>query len=262
MLKTTLFLELATGRNLRSTSFRAPLTTLLSLVFLSASATAQSADISLEWDSISDDRVAFYEVHWGSESGAYQGRSTATSTSATLAGLEAGATYYIAVRACAEDGTQCSEFSNELSATTPIAQTIAPTANFTESNTSGRVPLTILFSSTSQGRVDSCQWDFGNGQTATGCQAAQTFSEAGRFSVTLTVQGPGGIDVVTKSDLIAAEKPQPITTDPTNPTNPTDPGTDDRTPIDEALPIEFGELSVNHEWQRVDFAKTFADPIV
>ncbi|NEX23865.1 fibronectin type III domain-containing protein, partial [Thiorhodococcus mannitoliphagus] len=26
--------------------------------------------------------------------------------------------------------------------------------------------------------------------------------------------------------------------------------------------IEFGELSVNHEWQRVDFAKTFADPIV
>ncbi|NEV64370.1 PKD domain-containing protein [Thiorhodococcus minor] len=288
--------RLVVAQQLSTTHLRSISTAVLSLGLLASASIASSAEIAVEWDPVQDDRVAFYEVHWGTESGTYQQSLSSTSTSATLSGLAEGQTLYIAARACAEGGTTCSDFSNELSATTtatltatlteptaeftvattsgaaPLAVSFsnastgtiegyswdfgdgatsqeaspthvyaqpgtysptlrvtgpagsasatlanaisvgyaAPVAGFTESATSGLAPLTVTFSNTSEGAVDACEWDFGDGSTATGCDAAKTFSRVGTFSVTLTVQGPGGTDILSKANLITSAALPPV----------------------------------------------------
>lgn len=254
-----------TSRDLPTRHLKSLSTALLSLALLSATQAAFSADVGLEWDKVDDSRVAYYEVHWGTQSGSYQNQVSSTSTSTTLTGLADGTTYYVAARACAEGGTQCSDYSNELTVTPQSAKPAAPVASFTESGTSGTVPFVVTFSSTSEGAVDACQWSFSNGQTATGCQVAQTFAQAGTFSVSLTVKGPGGTDATSKSALISANDPNWGwgTTDPANPgTHPAFPGNDTGTSGTADLPIEVGEISVDHHWQRVDFASAFNDPVV
>jgi PKD repeat protein len=282
------------------------------ITLVCATTAAWTADVGLEWDPVNDDRVALYEVHWGTETGVYTEQISSTTTSATLNGLQDGAIYYIAARACAEGSTLCSDFSSELSVTianaAPTAQftlsdatgtaplnvsftnssrgTIdiyawdfgdgttsqeaspthvysepgtyvatltvtgpggsdsatsanaievthpAPIASFTESRTSGTAPLTVSFTSTTAGAVDVCTWDFDSGMTATGCQAVQTFSTIGTFSVMLTVAGPGGIDSVTKSDLIVTNGPPPVAN-----------FTSDTTAGEAALSVSFSSLS-------------------
>lgn len=282
--------RLCAAQRLSSTRFPSISTAVLSLGLLATTSVASSAEIAVEWDPVQDDRVAFYEVHWGTESGTYQQSLSSTSTSATLSGLAESQTFYIAARACAEGGTTCSDFSNELSATTTATQPTAefavgatsgvaplsvsfsntstgtieayswdfgdgttsqevspthvyaqpgtyrptltvtgpagsasatlanaisvgyaaPIAAFTESATSGPAPLTVTFSNASEGAVEACEWNFGDGSTATGCEAAKTYSTVGTFSVTLTVQGPGGTDSITKANLIASNALPPV----------------------------------------------------
>src|SRR6266513_50571 len=61
--------------------------------------TAQAGGVSLSWDP-STDSVAGYIVQYGTESGVYTGAiDVGTLTSATIAGLDAGQTYYFVVAA-------------------------------------------------------------------------------------------------------------------------------------------------------------------
>jgi len=71
----------------------------------------------LQWDPVDDDRVGFYELsYWNPDSGFERTVETA-STLVTVRGLKPGYYYEFAVRACTEDGTLCSDFSNTESAT-------------------------------------------------------------------------------------------------------------------------------------------------
>ena len=97
---------------------------------LGYSGRAYSAEVGLEWDRVVDDRVAYYEVHYGTQSGDYDWSEISTSTSTRVAGLSVGSTYYFAARACPGGGPPCSDFSNEVSTT--VAGSIensAPVAN-------------------------------------------------------------------------------------------------------------------------------------
>ena len=81
---------------------------------LAASHEAEAAEAVLAWDAVADTRVQMYEVHYGLDSGHYDGKVTTSTTSATIPGLTPGATYYFVVRACDADGTLCSAFSEEI----------------------------------------------------------------------------------------------------------------------------------------------------
>jgi len=78
----------------------------------------------------------------------------------------------------------------------------APVADFTGSPTSGCASLTVNFTDQSTGEIDSWSWDFGDGGTSTEQNPSHTYTQAGIYTVKLTVTGPGGSDTETKVDYI------------------------------------------------------------
>jgi PKD repeat protein len=208
---------------------------------LSASTALFGAEAVVEWDPVDDARVSHYEVHWGEAPGTYEHTQTTTSYSATLPELVEGQTYYVAAKACSDALALCSDPSEELVFTAEYA---TPVARFTADKTAGEAPLTVTFTNTSEGLIEHCEWALGDGTTRTGCALTYTYGTAGHFSVGLTVTGPGGSATANEVDLIT------VTTPPADP----DPVA--------ALPLEAGEVHVDHEWQRVDFQHTYAEPIV
>jgi PGF-pre-PGF domain-containing protein len=85
----------------------------------------------------------------------------------------------------------------------------APVAGFTADVTSGNVPLAVRFTDTSTG-ADSWSWSFGDGATSTEQNPVHTYTQVGRFTVTLTVANTGGSSsatgVVTTRDVPPAPK--------------------------------------------------------
>lgn len=74
-------------------------------------------------------------------------------------------------------------------------QVAAPDASFNpNAPVSGNVPLTIQFENTSTGSITSHNWNFGDGDTSVDTNPAHTFDQAGTYTVSLTVVGPGGQD--------------------------------------------------------------------
>jgi PKD repeat protein len=79
----------------------------------------------------------------------------------------------------------------------PVGAGVAPTAAFTLSPTNPNVGQTVIFNgSTSRGAngatIVSYEWEFGNGNTATGPIATTTFTTENTFVVTLTVTDSNG----------------------------------------------------------------------
>ncbi|MFQ5614113.1 MAG: PKD domain-containing protein [Anaerolineae bacterium] len=76
-------------------------------------------------------------------------------------------------------------------------------ADFTASPLTGQPPLTVVFTDTSTGPINIWQWDFGDGTLGSTLQnPTHTYSQTGVYTVTLTVNGPGGSDVETKPNYI------------------------------------------------------------
>ena len=119
----------------------------------------------------------------------------------TLTGVEDGKTYHFAVTAYDLTGSLESAYSNEVTKTISIA---APVANFTANTTTGLIPLTIGFTSTSTGSITSWAWTFGDGGTSTAQNPSHTYTTAGTYTVKLTVTGSGGSNTVTKTGYITA----------------------------------------------------------
>ena len=88
----------------------------------------------------------------------------------------------------------------------------APAASFTAQPLSGTIPLTVTFTSTSTGLVDTAAWDLdGDGvfDDATGPTASRTFDTAGDHTVGLSVTGPGGTST-TSQTVVAKLPPAPV----------------------------------------------------
>ncbi len=86
----------------------------------------------------------------------------------------------------------------------------APVAVSTASVTSGDLPLEVIFTgsnSTDDNSVSSYSWNFKDGATATNANPTHTFTEAGSYSVTLTVTDENGLSN-TKSLTITVNAPQ------------------------------------------------------
>ncbi|MCP3920803.1 MAG: PKD domain-containing protein [bacterium] len=86
----------------------------------------------------------------------------------------------------------------------------APTAEFAGTPTSGASPLAVDFTDMSSGDVTSWAWSFGDGGNSTAQDPSHTYTTDGVYTVSLTVTGPGGGDMETKTDYITVSSSAPV----------------------------------------------------
>ena len=90
--------------------------------------------------------------------------------------------------------------------TVPFSATVS---GFTGSPTNGIVPLAVTFSNLSANATNYV-WNFGDGNTSTLTNAADTYTNPGLYSVTLTAIGAGGTNILTLTNYITALNPPPL----------------------------------------------------
>src|SRR5262245_34227380 len=78
----------------------------------------------------------------------------------------------------------------------------APEADFACAESSGAAPLRANFSDLSSGEVTRWRWDFGDGGSSSLENPVYVYRNGGTFSVSLTVEGPGGTHSITKDALV------------------------------------------------------------
>jgi PKD repeat protein len=86
----------------------------------------------------------------------------------------------------------------------------APVADYTASVARGTAPLTVQFTSTTTGSVDSYYWDFGDGGTSTLANPSHTFTTAGTYAVVLTATNAGGSTSARYSITATSPVPTPV----------------------------------------------------
>lgn len=91
---------------------------------------------------------------------------------------------------------------NSVTATQSIVVSSNVEASFTADPLTGQPPLTVFFNNQSGGDFKSVLWDFGDGFTSTDISPYHIYTDVGIYTVTLTVNGPGGMDTEIKSDYI------------------------------------------------------------
>lgn len=84
-----------------------------------------------------------------------------------------------------------------------VADPVPPVADFSGTPTSGIAPLEVSFSDLSTGDIISRTWSFGDGSSSTELNPSRTYVNAGDYTVSLTVSGPGGDDTATKTSYIS-----------------------------------------------------------
>ncbi|MBK7141423.1 MAG: PKD domain-containing protein [bacterium] len=95
--------------------------------------------------------------------------------------------------------------ANLITATWP-----APIAAFTGLPTNGQIPFDVIFTNNSSGQISSYEWSFGDGGTSTSANPTHSYTTAGRFTVRLIANGPGGADTLTRENYINAVYPPPV----------------------------------------------------
>ncbi|RMH01400.1 MAG: PKD domain-containing protein, partial [Planctomycetota bacterium] len=78
-----------------------------------------------------------------------------------------------------------------------------PTADFVGAPTSGAAPLVVDFRDLSTGSPTSWNWDFGDGNTATAQNPSHTYTQAGTYTVSLTVSNAYGQDTRIRNQYIS-----------------------------------------------------------
>jgi PKD repeat protein len=78
----------------------------------------------------------------------------------------------------------------------------APLTGFTGTPISGHVHLFVQFTDSSTGPITSWAWSFGDGNSSTIQSPAFTYSNAGIYTVSLTVSNSTGINTLTRTNYI------------------------------------------------------------
>jgi PKD repeat protein len=77
-----------------------------------------------------------------------------------------------------------------------------PQAQFSASENFGVAPLTVAFTNLTAGDFNSSLWDFGDGSTSSELSPTHVYSDTGTYTITLSVNGPGGSDFERKAEYI------------------------------------------------------------
>ncbi len=127
---------------------------------------------------------------------------------------------------------------------TPTQNIPRPVAAFTQDRTTGDAPLRVQFTNQSIGSITGVTWSFGDGNSSQQVNPIHTFNAPGRYTVTLTVNGPGGSSNVSRE------------IDVTSPSAPVAGFTQDRTSGIAPLTIRFEDRSsgniTNYQWNFSD----------
>lgn len=106
-------------------------------------------------------------------------------------------TYTVTLEVTGPGGTSTKVEKDLITVTEP-----PPVAHFRAEPLKGKAPLKVKFRGSSEGKVESWLWDFGDGTTSPEQSPTHTYVASGKYTVTLTVTGPGGSDTETKTDYI------------------------------------------------------------
>jgi PKD repeat protein len=195
--------QLAVQKSLKPRSLRALKWSFFAALMLVA-VRAVAGTMGLAWDPVVGPVLISYTVYYGTSAGHYtQQVDVGYATMFTVPELIEGQTYHFAVGA--HDGVHFpSDFSNDVSATVPYSE---PVADFSASTTSGIAPLAMNFMNTSAGFIDTYSWSFGDGTTSNAQNPAHVYTAAGDYTVTLTVNGPGGRSSQTRSNYVTVAAP-------------------------------------------------------
>ena len=82
-------------------------------------------------------------------------------------------------------------------------------ANFTGAPTNGLAPLSVSFTNLSSGATNY-SWDFGDGHTSTATNPANTYSNAGSYTISLTAIGAGGTNTLGRTNYVVVTNPPPV----------------------------------------------------
>jgi PKD repeat protein len=161
------------------------------------SASTGEAPLTVEFDasgsSDSDGTIVSYEWDFG------DGHDATGDTVEHI--FEEAGTYTVTLTVCDDQGETASTSQN----VTVEEGQLSLAARFTVSPSTGEAPLTVEFdasgSSDPDGTIVSYEWDFGDGQDATGDTVEHIFEEAGTYRVTLTVSDDQGLTASTSRDI-------------------------------------------------------------
>lgn len=81
-----------------------------------------------------------------------------------------------------------------------------PIADFSCTPLSGNTPLDVSCTNASTGQITSYSWTFGDGGTSSVENPTHSYTVAGVYTVKLTVTGPGGSDIQTKTDYMTVNE--------------------------------------------------------
>jgi PKD repeat protein len=96
--------------------------------------------------------------------------------------------------------------SNTQTRTNYISVSAPPVAQFSGGPTTGPYPRTVTFSNTSTGSITSYAWTFGDGGTSTAAAPSHSYAAPGKYTVSLTVTGPGGSNTQTRTGYVTVTR--------------------------------------------------------
>jgi PKD repeat protein len=157
-------------------------------------AVASGSNVDLSWtDNANNETAQTIYLAQGDGSFASVGNVAANATGVRVSGLAAGS---YRAHVIASNAAGNSPQSNTVSFTIVSA----PVAAFTVTPGSGNAAVTnFTFYDESTGSVTSRVWQFGDGGTSTASVAGHTYAVSGQYTVTLTVYGPGGSSLTSKT---------------------------------------------------------------
>lgn len=89
-------------------------------------------------------------------------------------------------------------------------ESVAPTASFVATTTSGLTPLTVKFVDTSANGPTSWVWTFGDGYSDIVQNPTHIYTDEGTYTVTMTATNSIGSSTATKLDYISVDLDEPI----------------------------------------------------
>lgn len=225
-----------------------------SISMLLAPGAIQAATGLLSWNPVDDSRSIVYELNYGEAGSTLAQRLETPETTISLPDLVEGLRYAFRIRACVSETSDpriCSAYSAQVEAEIPYS---APEAGFSGAPLEGSAPLTVVFTDTSIGLIDSREWSLGDGRSATGERVVHSYADPGSYSVSLSITGPGGSDTQIRPDYVLVTA---VTPEPPAPPEPPEPPP----PAEPAL-MESGTASVTHSWQWVPFQQRWNEPVL
>ncbi|HPO17287.1 MAG TPA: PKD domain-containing protein [Candidatus Hydrogenedentes bacterium] len=148
------------------------------------------------------DNVAVASVNVRVDGVFYPAEVTGTAWTAIVTGPLAPGVYDVQAEAIDTAGNRIVD-----STTGELIIAIPCVADFSANPLEGSAPLLVQFTNISTGDCDASVWDFGDGGSSFEWSPAHEYSEAGLYTVQLTISGNGGSDIEVKAGYITVIDP-------------------------------------------------------